>query len=142
MLNQGITPVPFIQNEFGTLLVLSCCVVMTVVLVSVILVITIRVLHRANIGSGESDSTYSPANDSVDTEAYNQQSVDTDFSYSPDSEHVSHLELYNSLSSSSTAPRIQFNDTRNSQTFGTVGRRIKPPTIIDSENIPYQSNYF
>ena len=66
------------------MLVLSCCLVLTVVLVSLILVITVRLLHRATAGSGDSDSTYSPATDNLDTEAYSQRR--TDPSHVPQSE--------------------------------------------------------
>ena len=124
---------------------------MIVVLVSVILVITVRVLHRANNNTGDSDSTYSPARDNVDTEAYSQHSLSADtLLYSPDTQQphpephtgppVYHLELYNPLTSS--PPEIQFNNCRNSQIFGTVGRKIKPPTITTEESLAYQSNYF
>ena len=114
--------------------------VMTVVLVSIILVITVRVLHRANVGSGDSDSTYSPASEVPETE-YSEHTLDT--SYSPGSDRVYQLELYNSLNSSSPAQQIHFNQCRNSQIYGTVGRRIKPPTIVEpEEHCAYQSDYF
>ena len=129
---------------------LSCCLVMLVVLVGVILVITVRVLHRVNNNTGDTDSTYSPARENVDTESFNQHSVSVDtLLYSPDTEphteprteqQVYHLELYSSLNPS--PPQIQFNDCRNSQIFGTVGRKIKPPTITTEESLAYQSNYF
>ena len=128
---------------------LSCCLVMIVVLVSVILVITVRVLHRANNNTGDTDSTYSPAREKVDTEAFSQHSVSVDtMLYSPDTEPhtephtdqaVYHLELYNPLNSS--PPELEFNDCRNSQIFGTVGRKIKPPTITTEESLAYQSKY-
>jgi len=129
----------FIQNEFGTLLVLSCCLVMVVVLVSVILVITIRVLHKASNHPGDSDSTYSPASERVDTEAFSEGSVRTSL-YSPQSDTpvCHHLELYNSLSS----PHSPGTEFTNSQIYGTVGRKIKPPSIITEESLAYQSNYF
>ena len=134
-----------LQKEFGTLLVLSCCLVMIVVLVSVILVITVRVLHRANNNTGDTDSTYSPAREKVDTEAFSQHSVSVDtMLYSPDTQQpphtdpgVYHLGLYNS-----SPPEMEFTDCRNSQIFGTVGRKIKPPTIATEESLAYQSNYF
>ena len=125
---------------------LSCCLVMIVVLVSVILVITVRVLHRASNNTGDTDSTYSPAREKVDTEAYSQHSVTVDtMLYSPDTQPhndpaVYHLELYSPLNSS--PPEMEFNGCRNSQIFGTVGRKIKPPTITSEESLAYQSNYF
>ena len=129
---------------------LSCCLVLVVVLVSVILVVTVRVLHRANNNTGDTDSTYSPAREKVDTEAYSQHSVSLDtMLYSPDtqshsdphSDHpVYHLELYNPHIA--CPAEMEFNDWRNSQIFGTVGRKIKPPTITTDESLAYQSNYF
>ena len=121
---------------------------MIVVLVSVILVITVRVLHRANNNTGDTDSTYSPAREKVDTEAFSQHSVSVStMLYSPDSQQpqtgpqsdpaVYHLGLYNS-----SHPEMEFTDCRNSQIFGTVGRKIKPPTITTEESLAYQSNYF
>ena len=108
---------------------------MTVVLVSVILVITVRLLHRAAAAgtTSDTDSTYYPASDSVDTlytpTDHELPPVNPPLEYADDA-NVHHPEhsLYNNAPTSPVQMQYQHQNHLSIPIYGTVGRKIKPPT--------------
>merc|ERR1711971_249575 len=113
----------FMKAHFTSVLVVGLCCVLTVILVSVILAVTVRLLSRAGAGAEDTDSTYYPASDSVDT-LVTVTTSECDY----DSVQTRPSPRHGVSSIACEAPVVSPHQLSVTPVYCTVGRKIKPPT--------------